>query len=74
MMQNEGHIGFGWVSPAGAPISLPDLDDALIIAAGRFGDVLGGGRRPTGPERDDLPRVRGGPEAHRARRGRCAPA
>ena len=25
---------------------LEALDDALIIAAGRFGDVLGGGRRP----------------------------
>lgn len=70
--QDEGQIGFGWVSPAGSPISLSDLvltddepdrlvathlealDDALIIAAGRFGDVLGGGRRPTAAERDDL--------------------
>jgi hypothetical protein len=31
------------------------LDDAMIIAAGRFGEILGGGRRPSGPaERDDL--------------------
>ena len=70
--QDEGQIGFGWVSPEGRPIALPDLvltddepdrlvvthlealDDALIIAAGRFGDLLGGGRRPTGAERDDL--------------------
>jgi hypothetical protein len=72
IVQDEGQIGFGWVTPAGAAISLPDLvvgdeepdrlvathlealDDALIIAAGRFGDVLGGGRRPTRPEREDL--------------------
>lgn len=34
---------------------LEALDDALIIAAGRFGELLGGGRRPSGPaERDDL--------------------
>jgi hypothetical protein len=34
---------------------LEALDDALIIAAGRFGDVLGGGRRPENDgERDDL--------------------
>jgi hypothetical protein len=34
---------------------LEALDDAMIIAAGRFGDVLGGGRRPAGPrERDEL--------------------
>jgi hypothetical protein len=70
--QDEGQIGFHWVTPEGRPISLPDLavgdeepdrlvathlealDDALVIAAGRFGDVLGGGRRPTGPEREDL--------------------
>lgn len=30
------------------------LDDALIIAAGRFGELLGGGRRPDGPGRDGL--------------------
>ncbi|OJY47851.1 hypothetical protein [Pseudonocardia sp. 73-21] len=70
--QDEGQIGFHWVTPAGRPIALPDLvltddepdrlvathlealDDALIIAAGRFGDVLGGGRRPTATEREDL--------------------
>lgn len=34
---------------------LEALDDALIIAAARFGDILGGGRRPAGTdERDDL--------------------
>lgn len=34
---------------------LEALDDALIIAAGRFGDVLGGGRGPADAgERDDL--------------------
>ena len=34
---------------------LEALDDAMIIAAGRFGEVLGGGRRPSGPqERDGL--------------------
>lgn len=34
---------------------LEALDDALVSAAGRFGDVLGGGRRPSGArERDDL--------------------
>lgn len=33
---------------------LEALDDALIIAAGRFGDVLGGGRRPDRLEREDL--------------------
>lgn len=34
---------------------LDSLDDALIIAAARFGDILGGGRRPEGAdERDDL--------------------
>lgn len=34
---------------------LEALDDALIIAAARFGDILGGGRRPDGTdERDDL--------------------
>jgi hypothetical protein len=29
------------------PTHLEALDDALIIAAGRFGDILGGGRGPT---------------------------
>lgn len=71
-MQDEGQIGFHWVTAAGAAVTLPRLvasddepdrlvathlealDDALIIAAGRFGDVLGGGRRPSGPERDGL--------------------
>lgn len=71
--QDEEQIGFHWVTPAGTPISLPDLaavddepdrlvathlealDDALIIAAGRFGEILGGGRRPSGPqEREGL--------------------
>ncbi len=34
---------------------LEALDDALIIAAERFGEILGGGRRPAGPdERDGL--------------------
>ncbi len=34
---------------------LEALDDALIIAAGRFGEILGGGRGPSGEaERDDL--------------------
>lgn len=34
---------------------LEALDDALIIAAERFGELLGGGRRPeTAQERDDL--------------------
>lgn len=34
---------------------LEALDDALIIAAGQFGELLGGGRRPeTDRERDDL--------------------
>ena len=34
---------------------LEALDDALIIAAERFGDILGGGRRPAdADERDDL--------------------
>ncbi|MFC4945113.1 hypothetical protein [Pseudonocardia sp. GCM10023141] len=33
---------------------LEALDDALIIAAGRFGDVLGGGRRPDRLEREGL--------------------
>lgn len=33
---------------------LEALDDTLIIAAERFGRVLGGGRRPTPGEREDL--------------------
>jgi len=33
---------------------LAALDDALIIAAGRFGEVLGGGRHPSPDERADL--------------------
>lgn len=33
---------------------LEALDDALIIAAGRFGEILGGGRPPAPDERDDL--------------------
>lgn len=33
---------------------LEALDDSLIIAAERFGEVLGGGRGPRGDERDDL--------------------
>ncbi|GEL20520.1 hypothetical protein [Pseudonocardia asaccharolytica] len=36
------------------PTHLEALDDALIIAAGRFGEILGGGRRPAGPEEQDL--------------------
>ena len=33
---------------------LEALDDALIVAAGRFGEILGGGRRPSTDERDGL--------------------
>ncbi len=33
---------------------LEALDDALIIAAGRFGEILGGGRRPDEDEREGL--------------------
>lgn len=33
---------------------LEALDDALIIAAARFGDLLGGGRHPNHDERDEL--------------------
>jgi len=33
---------------------LEALDDALIIAAARFGEILGGGKRPDAEERDDL--------------------
>jgi hypothetical protein len=33
---------------------LEALDDALIIAARRFGELLGGGRSPSPAERDDL--------------------
>lgn len=72
IVQDEGQLGFFWVTARGAPTSLPALvaaddepdrlvathleaiDDALIIAAGRFGEILGGGRRPTRDERGDL--------------------
>lgn len=73
IVQEEGQIGFYWVTPAGAPTALqtlvtdddePDrlvathleaLDDALIIAADRFGEILGGGRGPADEaERDAL--------------------
>jgi len=33
---------------------LEALDDALIIAAARFGDLLGGGKHPDSEEREDL--------------------
>ncbi len=33
---------------------LSALDDALIDAAGRFGELLGGGRRPNARDREDL--------------------
>ncbi|MBX7453259.1 hypothetical protein GR927_35220 [Mycolicibacterium sp. 3033] len=33
---------------------LSALDDAMIDAARRFGELLGAGRRPTAPERDEL--------------------
>ncbi len=36
------------------PTHLEALDDALIIATGRLGEVLGGGRRPAGDEQRDL--------------------
>lgn len=36
------------------PTHLAALDDALIIATGRFGEVLGGGRRPTPEEHAGL--------------------
>lgn len=36
------------------PTHLEALDDALIAAAGKVGDVLGGGRRPTAEERSVL--------------------
>ena len=42
------------------PTHLEALDDTLIEVAGRFGEVLGGGRPPAREERDDLV------EAHRA--------
>jgi hypothetical protein len=73
IVQDDGQIGFYWVTPAGGRTSLqalvigdeePDrliathleaLDDALIIAADRFGEILGGGRGPADDtERDDL--------------------
>jgi hypothetical protein len=37
-----------------AATHLEALDDALIIAAARFGDLLGGGRHPDPDESDDL--------------------
>ena len=71
--QTDHQIGFHWLSPSGAPITLPELirhddepdrlvathlealDDAMIIAAGRFGELLGGSRRPADAhERDGL--------------------
>jgi hypothetical protein len=70
--QADGQIGFYWVTPDGAPTTLPDLviddeepgrlvathlealDDALIVAAARFGDLLGGGKHPDPHERDNL--------------------
>lgn len=36
------------------PTHLEALDDALIIAAARFGDLLGGGKHPEPDERDEL--------------------
>ena len=36
------------------PTHLEALDDVLIEVAGRFGEVLGGGREPRPDERDDL--------------------
>lgn len=33
---------------------LEAVDDSLIVAAERFGDILGGGRRPTPGEREEL--------------------
>lgn len=76
IVQDEGQIGFHWVTPHERPTTLGELvvasgteadeadrlvathiealDDALIIAAGRFGELLGGGRRPAGTERDEL--------------------
>lgn len=36
------------------PTHLEALDDALIIAAARFGDLLGGGKHPEPDERDGL--------------------
>ena len=36
------------------PTHLEALDDVLIEVAGRFGEVLGGGRRPARDEWDDL--------------------
>ena len=72
IVQADGQIGFFWVTPDGAPTTLPDLviddeeparlvpthpealDDALIIAAARFGQILGGGKLPDADERDDL--------------------
>jgi hypothetical protein len=36
------------------PTHLEAVDDVLIDAVGRWGDILGGGRRPTADEADDL--------------------
>lgn len=36
------------------PTHLEALDDVLIDVAGRFGEILGGGRRPRPDERDDV--------------------
>ncbi|AEA28473.1 hypothetical protein Psed_6377 [Pseudonocardia dioxanivorans CB1190] len=36
------------------PTHLAALDDAMVLAAGRFGQVLGGSRAPTAAERTDL--------------------
>lgn len=36
------------------PTHLEALDDALIIATGRYGELLGGGRRPDGREHAEL--------------------
>ncbi|MDP4014104.1 MAG: hypothetical protein Q8P38_05755 [Candidatus Nanopelagicales bacterium] len=36
------------------PTHLEALDDVLIEVAGTYGEVLGGGRRPTASEREDL--------------------
>lgn len=70
--QDEGQIGFYWVTPAGAPVTLSELmetdreperllpthmsalDDALIDAVGRWGQVLGGGSEPTASQRAEL--------------------
>ena len=48
---------------------LEAIDDSLIIAAERFGEILGGGRGPQGDERDDLLELHSGPALLRIRRG-----